>query len=272
MDNWLLIIVGVIFLVCIAVGYVRGFFKIGLSLLSSVLTILIMMYLSPYVANALVKYTPIDEMIEKKCVESFMPDVTGSIFEGKDLSGTPFADLDDDTLQNIANEDWKRIGITADDILDMIGEIPKEQQISLIENSGLPTFLKDLLLENNNSTIYKELGVSQFPNYVAGYISRMIIKILSFLVTFVLAFVIVRALMVAVDIIGELPMLGFVNHCAGGVLGLGVALVIVWLLFLVLTLVYSSDVGKQCFDLIEKSQVLSGLYQMNPLLTKLVSF
>ena len=99
----------------------------------------------------------------------------------------------------------------------------------------------------------------------------MVIKILSFLVTFVLTFVIVRALMVAVDIIGELPMLGFLNHCGGGVLGLGVALVIVWLLFLVLTLIYSTDVGKQCFELIEKSPVLTGLYQMNPLLTKLLS-
>ena len=133
MDNWLLIIVGVIFLLCIAVGYIRGFFKIGLSLLSSVLTIVIMMYLSPYVADALAKYTPIDEMIEKKCVESFMPEVSGSIFEGKDLTGTPFANIDDDTLQNIANEDWKRIGITTDDILNVIGEIPKDQQISLIE-------------------------------------------------------------------------------------------------------------------------------------------
>lgn len=272
MDNWLLIIVGVIFLLCIAIGYARGFFKIGLSLLSSVLTILIMMYLSPYVADALVKYTPVDEMIEKKCVESFMPEVTGSIFEGKNLTGTPFANLDDDTLQNIADEDWKRIGITAEDILNIIGEIPKEQQVSLIENSGLPSFLKTCLLENNNTEIYEKLGVAQFPNYVAGYISRMVIKILSFLVTFVLAFVIVRALMAAVDIIGELPVLGFVNHCAGGVLGLGVALVIVWLLFLVLTLMYSSEIGEQCFDLIEKSQVLTGLYQLNPLLTNLISF
>ncbi len=31
MDNWLLIIVGTIFLICIAFGYVRGFLKLGLS-------------------------------------------------------------------------------------------------------------------------------------------------------------------------------------------------------------------------------------------------
>ena len=40
MNNWLLIVVGVIFLVGMVVGGIRGFFKIGLSLLSSVLTII----------------------------------------------------------------------------------------------------------------------------------------------------------------------------------------------------------------------------------------
>ena len=32
MDNWLLIVIAVIFIICIVVGYVRGFLKLGLSL------------------------------------------------------------------------------------------------------------------------------------------------------------------------------------------------------------------------------------------------
>ena len=35
MDNWLLIIVGVIFLISIVVGYIRGMLKIGISLLAT---------------------------------------------------------------------------------------------------------------------------------------------------------------------------------------------------------------------------------------------
>ena len=49
MDNWLLIIVATIFIVCIAVGYIRGFLKLGISLLSTVLTLVIVLLLSPYV-------------------------------------------------------------------------------------------------------------------------------------------------------------------------------------------------------------------------------
>ena len=73
MDNWLLIIVAIVFIVCVVVGYARGFLKFGLSLLSTVLTLVIVAFLSPYVSEALEKYTPVDDFIEEICVEAFMP-------------------------------------------------------------------------------------------------------------------------------------------------------------------------------------------------------
>lgn len=272
MENWLLIIVGVIFLICIVVGAIRGFFKIGLSLLSSVLTVVIMMYLSPYVGDALVKYTPLDEMIEERCVQAFMPEISAEVLEGKDLSGTPLAELNEDQLHAIGELDLDRYGITAQDILQVIGEIPQDQQIKQIKEAVLPEFLKDNLLENNNSTIYEELGVSTFPEYVAAYISRMIVKVVSFLVTFLLAIIIVKALMVAVDILGELPGVGALNRFGGAVVGIFVALLIVWLAFLVITVMYSTEIGKTCFEMIEQSSILTFLYEKNLLLMKLLAF
>lgn len=272
MDNWLLIIVGVLFLVCMIVGFVRGFFKIGLSLLSTVLTIVLMIILNPYVAQALTKYTPIDDMIETKCIEAFMPQISTEELAKIDLSGTPLAGLNEDQLADLDKLDLDRLGITAKDILKVIGEIPKEVQIQQIEDSTLPTFMKDIILENNNTEIYNELSVSSFPEYVASYISRMVIKIISFLVTFLLVVIIVKALMVAVDIIGELPVVGPLNHFGGALLGIVVALMFVWLGFLILTVLYSTAVGKTCFEMIESSQVLTFLYDKNILLQKLLKF
>lgn len=272
MNNWLLIIVGVIFLISIVVGFVRGFFRIGLSLLSTVLTIVLMIVLNPYVAQALTKYTPIDNMIETKCIEAFMPEISAEELAKIDLSGTPLAGVNKDDLANLNNLDWERIGITAKDILKVIGEIPKDVQIKQIENSALPAFMKNLILENNNPEIYSELSVSSFPEYVASYIARMAIKILSFLVTFLLVIIIVKALMVAVDIIGELPVVGVVNRFAGALVGVFTALLIVWLGFLVLTLIYTTAVGKACFEMIESSQILTFLYDKNILLQKLLKF
>lgn len=272
MDNWLLIIVGVVFLLSIVIGYIRGFFKIGLSLLSSVLTVVLVIYLSPYVAKALVKFTPVDEVIEEKCMEAFMPELSADILAGKDLSGTPFAGLDTDQMDNLGELDLESHGITVKDVLNIVGEIPKDKQIQEIENSALPGFLKDVLLENNNTTIYEELGVSTFVEYVASYIARMVINILSFLVTFILAIIIVKSLMVAVDIIGELPGVGLLNHLGGGIIGAFTALLIVWMGFLVVTLIYTTPAGKAAFEMIEQSRILLFLYKSNILLSKLIGF
>lgn len=94
----------------------------------------------------------------------------------------------------------------------------------------------------------------------------------SFLVTFILAFVIVKALMAAVDILGDLPILGVFNYLGGAAVGALCALLFVWVLFLVIAVCYSIPIGKVCFDMIEDSVLLKMLYDSNPLLTRLVSF
>ena len=97
-------------------------------------------------------------------------------------------------------------------------------------------------------------------------------NLLSFLVTFLLAIILVKALMFAVNIIGELPVLGPANHIAGGALGLLLALVIVWIGFLIMTLAYTTEAGSACFEMVEKSSILRFLYETNPLLIRLLKF
>lgn len=272
MENWLLIIVGVIFLVCIVAGAVRGFFKIGISLLSTVLTAALFAFLSPYVGSALAEYTPLDELIQEKIVQSFLPEVSAETLADKDLSGTPLQNIPLDDIEKYTSLDWKRLGITTDDFAKIYGQIPKDQQIKEIEESGLPDFLKDLLLENNNTAIYEELDVSSFPQYIAAYICRMMLNTISFLVTFILAFVIVKALTAAVDILGELPVLGAFNYFGGAAIGALGALLFVWVLFLVIAVCYSLPIGKICFDMINDSAVLRLIYDNNPLFARLISF
>ena len=145
-----------------------------------------------------------------------MPEIPTDQLAQIDLGGTPLEDLTPEQLANLNDLNWEMLGITYEDVLNIIGEIPKDTQIQEIENAPIPQFLKDQLMENNNSTIYNELGAESFPQYVAAYISSLVLKLVVFLVTFLLAIIIVTALMFAVNIIGELPVLDLVNHIAGG--------------------------------------------------------
>ena len=272
MDNWLLLMVIAILFICIVIGYIRGFLKIGIGLLSALITLIIVSFLSPHIADALAKYTPIDDIIEEKCVMTFMPEIPLDDLSSMDLSGTPLAHLGKEDLKKINNKNWEMLGLTTEDVLSALGDIPKEKQIKQIEDSHFPDFIKTRLLENNNAAIYEELGVGNFPNYIASYISRMVLHILSFLVTFVLAIIIVEALMMAVQIIGELPIVETADHIIGGVLGLILALIIIWVVMLTITLAYSTKTGKICFDMIGKSGLLTFLYSHNPILIALLSF
>lgn len=272
MDNWLIWAVGIIFVLGIVAGYIKGFFRIGLSLVSIVITLVLVAYLSPYVGDALAKYTPVDDWIREKCMDTFTSFVTPDMLAGKDLSGTPLAELEGEELQNIGTLDLDSLGMKAKELFDIVGDLPLDWQIQQIENSEIPKFLKDKLLENNNNAIYEELGVTSFPEYVAAYIARMLIHVVTFLVTFLLAIIIVKALMAAVDIIGELPIIGTLNHLGGAVVGAGVALAVVWLVFLLITVTYTTEISTSCFVQIQQNEILTFLYNNNPLLGKLLAF
>lgn len=272
MNNWLLIIVGLVFVICMIAGGVKGFFKIGISLLSSVLTVVIVIYLAPYVEGAIIKYTPLDEMIEDRCVEAFVPQVVPSLLEGKDLSNTPLGEFSSEELENMGSVDWEALGMTADQIMELIGDVSKEEQAEQIEDSTIPEFIKERLIENNNNIIYNELDVEYFPQYVASYIARLAVNIVAFLVTFVFALLIVRALAEAINILGDFPVIGVFDHIGGVIIGICVAVLVVWLGFLVLTLMYSTEIGQMCFRMIEESDALTYLYENNILLKKLIQF
>ncbi|MEE1086364.1 MAG: CvpA family protein [Schaedlerella sp.] len=270
MDNWLLIVVLIIFALFALRGGIKGFFKISISLLSAVLTVIIVIFASPYVQDAVVKYSVLDEFVEEKCLEIFMPRLTADMLNGLDLSGTPLEDLTALEIKEIGSFDWSVMGMTVEEVLDLAGEFTQEQQTKLLDESEFPQFVKNLLMVNNNNVVYEELGVTYFSEYVAKYMSNLVVELVTFLLTFMFAFVIVRALSAAVDIIGEFPVVGSLNHAAGAVVGLVQAVLFVWLLFLGITLICTTEIGKQCFTMIEESKILTFLYDNNYLLQNIL--
>lgn len=247
--NWLLISVGIIFAICMIVGYVRGFIKIVVSLAVTAVTVVAVIAATPYVSRAIVKFTPIDEMIQKKCASMMTPDLNGV-----DLAGTPLEGID---LENT--------GISMEDIRKAIGdvEIPRQKQIELLEMADIPEFFRDGLIENNNNEAYARLKVSSFPEYVGAYLADIIIKMIAFLFTFVIVTIFVRAIFFGLDAIASLPVLNGINRIVGMGIGMAIAVIIVWIGFFVITLLYNTSIGQECFLWIQESEFLTFLYEKN---------
>ena len=236
--NGLLFGVLVLCVTCMLVGYKKGFIRIVISLVSTIITIVLVGIFAPKVSDLLVEYTPLDDAIHNKFVTA--------IFEEID----------------------EKVGDESDEKEE--GEMSLEEQISSIEGADVPAFLKEALLNNNNNEIYEQLAVKTFSEYVGSYLANWVIKVIAFIVTFIIAIVIVRVLVSSLDIIAELPMLHGINRGIGTALGLGFALIIVWIGFLFLTIMYSNEFGQLCYGMMEESKLLTYLYENNPIMTMLI--
>ena len=139
----------------------------------------------------------------------------------------------------------------------------KTDQVLMIENMDLPENIKEMLLENNNSEAYDLLEVSGFHEYVGAYLANMIINALAYLLSFVIVWTLLRAILLALDIVTMLPLLHGINQLAGGILGLAIGVVLVWIAFLLVTILCNGELGREFFKLISENQFLLFLYNQN---------
>lgn len=75
--NGLLIVVGIILLAGAIIGFARGAVRILVSLATTVVTIVIVFYTLPYVGQALSALTPLDEVIQGRCMRVIEEVVVG---------------------------------------------------------------------------------------------------------------------------------------------------------------------------------------------------
>ena len=292
--NWLVIVIMGIILIGAIVGFVRGAVRIAVSLCATVLTLAIVFFATPYVSKAIISLTPADEMIEQQCLNTMARAFTGDISQGTGLSEEQVrnmlagAGVSEETLaaagitvQDIVNgdvsgEDLAQYGIssgilqghTTEEVKQSImdAEIPRQTQVEVIEGADLPDAFKELLLDNNNSEVYAKLGATTFAEYISSYLAKTIIDILAFLVTFVIATIVIRAIVFALDFVSELPVLGILNRLAGIVLGMIISLIIVGFIFVIITLLYTTETGKMLMNMIEQDSMLTLLYKNNIIL------
>lgn len=296
MDNWLVIVVAGAFLLGLIMGIARGAIKITVSLLATVVTFVLVFFLTPYVSKGITKVTPAQDVLETKIESTIAGMVLGDSEEGgankedQIRNALKAAGVDEDrlnelgiTVEDIANgsvskNDLAEMGISRN-ILDGINqntdnvtealeetEIPRDMQISAIENADMPSAFKNLLLTNNNSEIYDKLGVTGFVSYVATYMAKLIINVAAFLLTFLVVSIILRAIIFSLNVVSELPVVGLVNRLAGGVLGMLMVLVVVWMVFLVITMLYTTGIGKSMISMIQENDFLKTIYEYNPVL------
>ena len=233
--NILLLVIGIIFLLSVIIGYKRGFLKIVVSLVSTLLCIVLVMFISPSVSKWIQESTPLRETIQNKCVEWIVPD-----------------------------------GESVEDLLQL--DLSRENERTLIEGADLPEVLQNMLWENNNSEAYAALGAETFGEYIGAYVAKVIADVVAFLVTFIAVFIIIRVVLGMLKIVDKIPLVGGTNRLLGGAIGAAMGIFIIWILFIVITLLYNTPLGVACLEDIAESEILTKLYDSNILMKYITKF
>lgn len=141
-----------------------------------------------------------------------------------------------------------------------------ESSSQFIDGLNLPEILRKNIEKNNNTENYAELSVNTLTEYVSGYLARTIVNGFSYVLAYILATIGIRIVVYILNLIAGLPILKTANKLTGGLVGFVKGLVFIWILFLILTVLCSTEIGKTSLELIEKDSLLSVIYQYDPLI------
>ena len=153
-----------------------------------------------------------------------------------------------------------------------VKEASRLEQTQIIEDLPLPETLKEELLKNNNKAGYERLSVGSFSDYIAGYMADLILNLITYVVALLVVFALLRIASMALDILTHIPILHGLNHVFGFLIGLAQGVVVVWIVFLVVTICSSTQLGAQLLGMIYESPILDALYDSNLFLRWLLKF
>ena len=133
-----------------------------------------------------------------------------------------------------------------------------ESQENAIENMNLPGLLTSGLTQNNTAEVYQY--------YIAQYLARMAVNGISFLISFILATLLIRSITWMLDLVARLPVIKGANKIAGAAFAAAKYILILWIVFLVLTVLCNTEIGETCLKAVKQDTVLSWLYDQDILI------
>lgn len=250
--NWILVTVIILIGGGAFLGWRAGLIKTVFSLVSTIAVLILTMIFSPVVTNVL------------KSSEL----VTNTIYNGLasviDLSGIVEA------LEKEDNDNYPVVVTEYSSAVEVV-DIAIDP-IEVVENLELPNSIRDMLLDIldtiNIDDIerwngYPEEAIEWIETKIFTLLTETILNAIGFFITFLIVSIGVAILCFTLDIISKLPVLHQINTLSGAIAGALEGLVLVWIGFIIITMLGSTAFGQEALGLIAENELLSYLYNNN---------
>lgn len=277
----------VIFFLFAANGWKKGMVKKLAGVLALVMSSFLVSIALPYITEFLKTETPVYQYIVERCgtvlssknINYWLTGEKDSStidreeiryllnYYGMDSSVVDY--LSDEELENLANQYFQEY-MSQQNAGSSGSSLTKIEQTKLIQNLPVPDFLKELLLNYNNSEGYGKLEVTDFSGYLVNFFANIILNILAFVVTLLVVQLVLWTGITALDLFSRLPVLNFINHVGGLAVGALQGLFVVWMIFLILSLFSATEPGMMLMNMVNESVLLQPMYESNMFLKIIV--
>ena len=132
-----------------------------------------------------------------------------------------------------------------------------------ISSLNLPEFVKFFLIENNNPDTYGLLSASGLGDYIALFLSNMLVNIIAMLLSFIVIYAGLKLIGKLLDVVARLPVISAFNRLGGLVIGFLQGVLALWIAFTVITLFLSRPYFAEFLKLVEMSDMAAVLYENN---------
>jgi len=141
-----------------------------------------------------------------------------------------------------------------------------QTQMDLIHSTSLPDFVKEVLLENNNSVVYDLLDATGIVEYISGFLANICINVISVILVFICVYAAVSFVIQALKLVSKLPVLNFFNRICGAVLGLIQGVMTLWIWGMMLTFIQIRGWIPGFFEILQEAKFALFFYENNILL------
>lgn len=141
--------------------------------------------------------------------------------------------------------------------------LSRVEQVKLIDALPLPEKIRTELETFNNSEGYEKVGAQGFGSYIVGAVSDVIFGIAAYLLTFLIVALLIRLILGVLNLFASLPVVRSVNALGGLAIGLAEGLLLIWILFLLLSLFSATPAGSTLMQQVYANPFLTTLYNSN---------
>lgn len=245
--NWLLIIVVLVLAFGVIRGYQRGFLRMMYAMVSWVIMLVLVTWATPYINTYIREHTPIYEKIENYCEREIREKTVEKAEEkAQETAGTLTEEV-----QKAADEQSSKLSGLG---MNLPGSVVKNISQKTAETAG---------------EILDESGVYA---RVSEGMADFILNGISFFIALAVAIILLHIISQVLGLVSMIPIIHGINKYLGMAAGALYGFVIVWIVFYIIALCSTSEIGTALISYIYESPFLTYIYEHNLIITLVLIF